>query len=97
MSQEPGKHQSGHRRDGYHLFSPHHAHHLHGDPHEPFFFKTLHPTNAEVMEWSHARKWHFWVALLSCFAFLVGNMIGQHGFRAVVAAVIGAVDPVIAF
>lgn len=98
MSQEPGKHHMDHGGKQYHLFSPHHAHHAHGGPHEPFFFKPLHASDIEVLEWSHARKWHFWVALLSCLAFLVGNMIGQHGFRAFYAAVIGAVDPaVVAF
>lgn len=27
-------------------------------------------------------RWSFWLALFSCIAFLVGNMVGQHGFRA---------------
>lgn len=28
------------------------------------------------------KRWSFWLALFSCIAFLVGNMVGQHGWGA---------------
>lgn len=28
------------------------------------------------------KRWSFWLALFSCIAFLVGNMVGQHGWSA---------------
>lgn len=38
------------------------------------------------------KRWHFLVALLSCIAFVVGNMVGQHGWGAFWASVVGAYD-----
>jgi hypothetical protein len=29
-----------------------------------------------------SKRWSFWIALFSCIAFLVGNMVGQHGWQA---------------
>jgi len=29
-----------------------------------------------------SKRWSFWLALFSCVAFLIGNMVGQHGWQA---------------
>ena len=38
------------------------------------------------------RKTSFWVAALSLFTFFAGNMVGQHGWYAFWASVMGAAD-----
>ena len=36
----------------------------------------------ESMKGFLSKRWSFWLALFSCAAFLVGNMVGQHGWGA---------------
>lgn len=35
------------------------------------------------------KRWSFWLALFSCISFLVGNMVGQHGWNAFFKSVWG--------
>lgn len=37
---------------------------------------------SETMKGFLRKRWSFWLALFSCVAFLVGNMVGQHGWGA---------------
>jgi hypothetical protein len=39
-----------------------------------------------------SQKFSFWIATLSMFAFVVGNMVGQHGWYAFWKSVLGKVD-----
>src|SRR3989344_1248911 len=41
-----------------------------------------------------SKRWSFWFALFSCIAFLVGNMVGQHGFSAFWKSVWGKEQPI---
>src|SRR3989344_2703018 len=41
-----------------------------------------------------SKRWSFWLALFSCIAFLVGNMVGQHGFSAFWKSVWGKEQPI---
>jgi len=36
----------------------------------------------ESMKGFLSKRWSFWLALFSCVAFLIGNMVGQHGWGA---------------
>lgn len=44
-----------------------------------------------------SKRWSFWLALFSCIAFLIGNMVGQHGWGAFWKSVWGREDASIVF
>lgn len=47
-----------------------------------FFVAALYRQQVPSLRGFLSDRWSFWLALFSCIAFLVGNMVGQHGFRA---------------
>src|SRR3990167_4215800 len=42
----------------------------------------LYNESGDSMKGFLQKRWSFWLALFSCIAFLVGNMVGQHGWGA---------------
>lgn len=42
----------------------------------------LYNEQSDSMKGFLQKRWSFWLALFSCIAFLVGNMVGQHGWNA---------------
>jgi hypothetical protein len=50
--------------------------------HNSFSASALYQQPAESLKGFLSKRWSFWLALFSCIAFLVGNMVGQHGFSA---------------
>jgi hypothetical protein len=53
------------------MFSTHH-----------YSVSALYRQPTESMKGFLNKRWSFWLALFSCMAFLVGNMVGQHGWGA---------------
>src|SRR3989344_931614 len=47
-----------------------------------FSVSALYRQEQESLKGFLRKRWSFWLALFSCIAFLVGNMVGQHGFKA---------------
>ena len=47
-----------------------------------FAISALYRQPSESMKGFLSKRWSFWLALFSCIAFLVGNMVGQHGWQA---------------
>lgn len=47
-----------------------------------FAASSLYRDRPESMKGFLSKRWSFWLALFSCIAFLVGNMVGHHGWNA---------------
>jgi hypothetical protein len=47
-----------------------------------FGAEALYQAPQESMKGFLSKRWSFWLALFSCIAFLIGNMVGQHGWKA---------------
>ena len=50
--------------------------------HTNFSVSALYREQRESLKGFLQKRWSFWLALFSCIAFLIGNMVGQHGFQA---------------
>ena len=65
--------------------------------HHQFATSALYREKPESLKGFLSKRWSFWLALFSCVAFLVGNMVGQHGWRAFWKSVWGKEEVAIVF
>lgn len=62
-----------------------------------FAASALYRERPESLKGFLAKRWSFWLALFSCVAFLIGNMVGQHGWVAFWKSVWGKEEIAIVF